>query len=617
MTGDSVHSLRLEAVTVSVNYTDYLRCILDNRRQFDRWLILTHATDLETIALCEAEGLEYFCSQRLYEGGATFHKAAALNEGLALLSSDAWRAVVDSDILLPADFRQRLERLTLRREFLYGLSGRIVCEHATKFARLKPMQPWQGNAERAHFVIGYFQMFHSSQSNQTFPEHTGDASTYDVLFSRMFPSSRHGLLPFLALHAGPICENWQGRSSVPFFGESGDWPARVVCDVAQEFKTLGLPLPRLAVVGYASPLLLRELATTCAEVHYFDHSGILNEHPDPLWNESREWYRTEFAPGNLPGSVRLERIHEAGVGRPEYDAVLFLNEVEYDFLLKTLPAWLPVLRAGGVLCGVGYLPGPAPDTVIALDMLLGSVRASSTGSGFWSRTVAQPGVFLLDRMPQPIRGDQGLVYVCRDEADVEAITVSLWSLSRHWKGPVAVLQCPPESASLRLVCARLGVLYLPVPEPPAGCTAERQILAALAWTPWPDTLYMEAETLVQGSVGPLLKACAESPTDTVVFGVCGPEAGPSDVCFAASRDYLQEMPDTGNPSVASQSAGAEILDRAGFGRAAAAVVLVEAAGIVVDLRILDEPPDAWFAAAAEVVAWLKRPEFIPGKEGAK
>jgi glycosyltransferase involved in cell wall biosynthesis len=106
MTGNSAPPRRkIQALTVSVNYADFLECIAPNRRHFDRWLVVTDEKDTRTQEVCRQHGMDVLFSKRLYEKGAAFHKAAALNEGLAALDQNAWVAVMDSDILLPHDFR--------------------------------------------------------------------------------------------------------------------------------------------------------------------------------------------------------------------------------------------------------------------------------------------------------------------------------------------------------------------------------------------------------------------------------------------------------------------------------------------------------------------------------
>ena len=211
---------RLQALTVCVHYADLLRCILPNREHFDRWLIVTHESDAETLALCEREGLETLRSQRLHEDGAPFDKAKALNEGLDALDPEGWVAVLDSDILLPGDFRERLDAQRLNWRSLYGLLGRQACDSYEAYARLRDCQPWNA-LWFSRWVLGYFHLFHFSQPRRRYPEgRSRDASAYDMAFSDSFPDRLRRKLPIPCLHLGPVKENWQGRKSRQFIARS-------------------------------------------------------------------------------------------------------------------------------------------------------------------------------------------------------------------------------------------------------------------------------------------------------------------------------------------------------------------------------------------------------------
>ena len=63
MTGDpssppAGRRYKIQAVTASVNYADFLECIAPNIRHFDRWVIVTSADDTATHEVCRRWGLE-------------------------------------------------------------------------------------------------------------------------------------------------------------------------------------------------------------------------------------------------------------------------------------------------------------------------------------------------------------------------------------------------------------------------------------------------------------------------------------------------------------------------------------------------------------------------------
>ena len=40
--------MKLFGVTICINYSDYLECVLGNARHFDRWLVVTVPEDAQT-----------------------------------------------------------------------------------------------------------------------------------------------------------------------------------------------------------------------------------------------------------------------------------------------------------------------------------------------------------------------------------------------------------------------------------------------------------------------------------------------------------------------------------------------------------------------------------------
>ncbi len=117
----------LEAVTICINYSHELKHSITNKDFFDRWVIVTVADDKDTIALCEDNGVDYVFSERIHEDNAPFAKGKALNEGFDALSQQDWLVTIDSDILLPADFRETVERIPntpINQESLFGLKFR-------------------------------------------------------------------------------------------------------------------------------------------------------------------------------------------------------------------------------------------------------------------------------------------------------------------------------------------------------------------------------------------------------------------------------------------------------------------------------------------------------------
>ncbi len=116
---EKLNTTKIEAITVSINYSDYLSQIISNKEKLDRWIIVTHEDDSDCIKVCEDNDIEYICSKRIYEDGSYFAKGKAINEGLELLDKDSWILHVDSDICLPDDFREIVQDNLNNKEKLY------------------------------------------------------------------------------------------------------------------------------------------------------------------------------------------------------------------------------------------------------------------------------------------------------------------------------------------------------------------------------------------------------------------------------------------------------------------------------------------------------------------
>jgi FkbM family methyltransferase len=244
------------AVTISVHYTEELRHTLENRKHFDRWIIVTAPEDLRTQEFCKRNGLECIVSERLREGGG-FNKGKAINDGIAALHTDDWVLLLDSDIVLPEDFRSQLSTRTLDRRKLYSIP-RVLCSNSAALRNYQrnPEQPirevsllalWPVHAAydpsirddllRANVpFIGYFQMFHAS-TGHTYPEHYPTAGDSDLAFMEHFSSAHREVLPMECAHVG-----------LPFRHHGGRAPCRPVrflaigaCNGLIEWRGVGLP----------------------------------------------------------------------------------------------------------------------------------------------------------------------------------------------------------------------------------------------------------------------------------------------------------------------------------------------------------------------------------------
>jgi hypothetical protein len=498
--------LKLHALSVSVDYADYLECVAPNIRHFDRWLVVTKEEDARTRDVCRRWGMEVLFSRRLHEGGAVFHKAAALNEGLETLDPDTWVAVMDSDILLPRDFRERLEAQALDPSCLYGLSGRRICRTFPEFRFLSACEPWADNLIYTTFVIGYFNLFYLGQKRNRYPDHgSKDASSYDVLFSESFPATNRRYLPFVCLHAGDRCQNWQGRVTDPFLDDlTLAHTPPPPCRTEEIAARLGGAGKTAVQIGCYDSVFSRTLASHFDRVLVIDHWGLTAGAASPELAIDLKFVASRYfreTAGHSALTTPLGHSDETldAIADHSLDVIWLTCEPEYDFLLLFLPSWLPKLKPGGTIAGNFYEPQLLPGPSRVVQLLLGRPDEWFP-DGQWLRRIGDPDRAARRLIPAaPAGAARGVIYVSTCEEDVEALLVSLNSLQRHWNGPVCVTCCGDESASLRLACVRLGVVFLNVPRVSELYPDESNRLHALEWSPFGETVFVDAATLFTGS----------------------------------------------------------------------------------------------------------------------
>jgi hypothetical protein len=234
--------MKLEAVIVCVNYSDFLAHTLPStRNQFDKLVVVTDFEDLETKRLCEYYNVMCIQTNAFYENGDTFNKGRGINEGLRHLDQNGWVLHLDADIYLPPQTRSILENLPLDSSKIYG-ADRLMCPsfdewqefqnspkpiqdawifvHLTQFpvgVRLCEYKTHHGGYE----PIGYFQLWNPLKSNVfTYPNKHGFADRTDVIHCKKWPRQKRELLPEIVvihLESEPgIGLNWKGRTTEKF-----------------------------------------------------------------------------------------------------------------------------------------------------------------------------------------------------------------------------------------------------------------------------------------------------------------------------------------------------------------------------------------------------------------
>ena len=226
----------IECIIPSVHYADILVEVLPhNRIVFDRTIVVTSPEDHKTREVCKFLNVECLVTDAFRTHWGEFNKGAGINAGVEAADKRGWLVQLDSDILLPQQFRHAVDASGLDSDYIYGLD-RVMCksfEEWQKFYR-NPEAQKQGDAfvhprafPMGHRLcipewvpIGYFQMWHAKK-RFAYPMEHKDAARGDVQFALNWPRNKRALLPEIyAYHLESenalMGSNWGGRTTVPF-----------------------------------------------------------------------------------------------------------------------------------------------------------------------------------------------------------------------------------------------------------------------------------------------------------------------------------------------------------------------------------------------------------------
>lgn len=248
----------LEAITVCVNYSDFLSQTLPhNKDQFDNLIVITDTKDNETKELCETYGVKCLQTDIFYKNNCKFNKGAAINYGLSQLEKKDWVVHLDADIYLPPLTRSILENIPLESQKLYGVD-RLMCssyEDWSKYLnnRISPQKitplphykvlhlddvKWMytdlnffpigirhsdfNNVNSGYEPIGYFQLWNPSGSNVfNYPTEFNCCDLSDIFHCKRFEGKNRQLIPeVVVVHLDTEKENngknWNGRKTKLF-----------------------------------------------------------------------------------------------------------------------------------------------------------------------------------------------------------------------------------------------------------------------------------------------------------------------------------------------------------------------------------------------------------------
>lgn len=237
--------MNLEAVTVCVNYADFLAAVAPhNIPILNRWVIVTTDDDPATREVCRRFGLECLTTNEHKRDGE-FSKGRLVERGLQHLSADGWRIHMDADIVLPFQTRRLLEIAHLDEKKIYG-ADRVMIQSWAQWMRFKnsgwltlanhcavnfPAGIQVGtrwaDTSSGYCPIGFFQLWHSDVDlwrgvrARRYPVAHNDACRTDTQHSLQWDRRQRELLAELIvvhLESEPakLGANWRGRKTIPF-----------------------------------------------------------------------------------------------------------------------------------------------------------------------------------------------------------------------------------------------------------------------------------------------------------------------------------------------------------------------------------------------------------------
>ncbi len=564
------------AATVSIEYADLLLVTASGQlASFKEWQIGSIEKDIFTAEVCAALGLIFVATPETDEGETDmrFHKARTIN---ALLEKTAagWLLLLDADIILPADFRERLEGQGLEAGCLYGVAGRKIVLTPQELERALAHEPWEAHCERTTGIWGYFQLFHNGTEPNRYPVIEGPRSEKvhdDTAFALSFAEQKRKHLPFTVLHLGPTVVNWLGRKSRKW--GMGDLPA--------DFPKVRMPEPwpgpkRVAWLGAYPKKQIPEAVTGAGEAIWLDHWRLAVPSGDELVAADRKWLRGKLGrvmstAGNAAkaideaGVAEKLMVHGTGGGIGEVDAVYFDVEAGYSWLGDCMPHWLRRLSPEGKLGGSQYGRRFWPDGTLAVALAAGPPDATDDDGRWWLGVPQEkrewngefPISLPLCASPEDVdaaweteRKDRlkgcGVLVVTPERGRADATVVTLHSLRHHWKGPVTVILLGREIPALRVGCQRYGVHYFRM-QPDGG--NEEALAAALASSPFEKTLYLAPGTLVCAQIDGMFAGM-----DEVVVTASAP-VGSGAMCFGMGWDEFGEGADGGFWNAGKEAAG--------------------------------------------------------------
>ena len=206
-------SKKIVPITVCVKYSDYLFTSLAvNRGFFEDYVVVTVPDDVDTHAVCNKYDCHMLLSDSLQRNGAVFNKSALINLGQNYVHArypDAWILILDSDILLPDNFKTVVEEQLDDRSALYSMPRFDFFPDEHNVIHLDQLRVIEhGKRYRIDFM-GFFQLYFDKA--KYYPADSHSCRDCDAVFASSFHRFRMMTIFSYLCHIGQSNQNHFGR----------------------------------------------------------------------------------------------------------------------------------------------------------------------------------------------------------------------------------------------------------------------------------------------------------------------------------------------------------------------------------------------------------------------
>lgn len=345
---------KIEAIIVAFDYLDLLSITLPrNLEVLDHIIILTKENDpvVEYCNSLKSDKLTCITTDAFHHNGAEMNKGLAINVGLQQLIYKDWILLLDSDIILPADFKEKVNLPELDKEIMWGCR-RYNIETEDEWLKIEnnPTELKNSCLYRG-FCYGFFQLINHN------------SSTYQRLLK-----DNHGIsnLPYPYWITGNHSIDW-------LF--SNEWGGQIVyCPTLEKFPDDHHKESNDSATG-----LLKELPTNCIHLDFFKKQNNkvykVNQQSKMNYKEIEGWFSwesvaDEFVEKSTDNSIIVElgawmgkstayqasKIKESGKNIKFYTVDTFKgaeNEpVHVDTIQKNGGSIFHVFQENMIKCGV-------------------------------------------------------------------------------------------------------------------------------------------------------------------------------------------------------------------------------------------------------------------------